>query len=146
MGLWIHLHQTPLPLHQSLPVAWGTAALSFRPAVVPPRPLFGFSLASSSVAAELDHHVLPNVSLAFFFCAYLYKRKKAFISSIFFLKFVYISTWQVPGTAAAPRFLLLAQALVYLLDASGNPNPDSTTLGVVQPRLGKTGPVRKSCN
>lgn len=87
MGLWIHLHQTPLPLHQSLPVAWGTAALSFRPAAVPPRPLFGFSLASSSVAAELGHHVLPNVSLAFFFCAYLYKRKKRLLLAVFYFFF-----------------------------------------------------------
>lgn len=74
------------------------------------------------------------------------QKKRLLLVAFYFFKFVYINTWQVPGTAALPRFLLLAQALVYLLDASGSPNPDSTVLGVVQPRLGKMGPVRKSCN
>lgn len=75
--------RSPLELIQSFLVAWGTTALSSAPALVPPRLLFWFSLASPSVATKLSHHVLLTVSLVFFFCAYLYKRKRLFFFFFF---------------------------------------------------------------
>lgn len=73
--------RAPFPLNQSFPVAWGTQPYPSAPLWSLPGHCLDFPW---HPPAELGCHVLPNVSLAFFFCAYLYKRKKIFHCYFFF--------------------------------------------------------------
>lgn len=99
----------PLKLNQSLPVAWGTAALSFRPCGCPSQSIvlifLGIFQRSSKTWPPCFTKCFPRI---FLLCLPL-QNKKAFF--FFFLKkiYVYINTWQVLGTEAASKFLLLAQ-------------------------------------